>query len=99
MSAARSGRTTVRGIVSRGTSHGAWLLRLLVSAALVAVWSGFWLLIARLNYRQGEPVNAAFTAAVLVGPVVAGLLWRGYRHLGVDLPVSTPDVDLSVTSS
>lgn len=71
----------------------------LAAGLLAAVWSVFWLAVARLHLLVGDYVAALALPVIMVGPV----LWRVGHHvgawLGLTLPQPNLDLDRGVLTS
>lgn len=88
---------SVRSTVSTVTGRLVGVLSTLLTVALVAAWSLFWLNVATIHYSQGDLVSAVFTATLLPVPAVLGLLW--YLGVSLDTDMVSPSVDVDVIGS
>ncbi len=97
MSTKQSGGDTVPDDESESRNQAVELLTTLVAAVVFVGWSLFWVNVAKVHYRMGDMLSAAFTATALVVPAGVVFGWYVANSHGFDVP--TPDIDPTVIGS
>jgi hypothetical protein len=82
---------TVTARASTAKDHLVRFLYTLFAVAGLSGWAAFWSYVVWMHVRQGDLSSAVITAAVLVVPAIATLVW--YVSQGFEFEV--PDVDVT----